>query len=270
MAEQLFVKQADSYAKGRPTYPASLFERLSSLTQRHDRAWDVGTGNGQAAIMVAEHYKSVVATDISEPQLSLALPRSNITYSKLSATPSADELERVVGAEGSVDLVTVATALHYFDLDKFFPIVKHVLRKPGGVFAAMTYSKHNVSPEIDNLTEEWQELLKQYRAPGAEFAFQEYRTIPFPFESVAAAPQAGRGVEPECFKMELPMTLLNFLELWKSQSFVQVAREHGLDILSEDRVRALTKAWGSEGVVRVVTFPGALLIGTVSPASAAA
>ncbi|CAM6129986.1 unnamed protein product [Calypogeia fissa] len=263
MAEKLFLKQVDAYAKGRPSYPAALFERLASLTQRHDRAWDVGTGNGQAAIMVAEHYKSVVATDISEPQLSLATQHPNVTYSKLSATPSPEELERVVGAEGSVDLVTVATALHYFDLEKFFPIVKHLLRKPGGVFAAWTYSIHNVSPQIDELTVEWHKLLKQYWGPGAEYAFEEYRTIPFPFEPVAA--QEGR-VEPEFFNMEKSMTLDNFWELWKSASFVQTAREHGFDILTEERVKATTKAWGSEEV-RIVTFPTALLIGTVSPAS---
>lgn len=36
--------------EGEPTYPPALFQKLASLTPQHDRAWDVGTGNGQAAI----------------------------------------------------------------------------------------------------------------------------------------------------------------------------------------------------------------------------
>lgn len=51
MAE-LFVKQAKAYASSRPTYPASLFSFLASLTPSHSLAWDVGTGNGQAAVGV--------------------------------------------------------------------------------------------------------------------------------------------------------------------------------------------------------------------------
>jgi hypothetical protein len=49
--------------------------------------------------MIAEHYKSVIATDVSEPQLAHAVKHPNVTYAKLSATASAEELERVVGPE---------------------------------------------------------------------------------------------------------------------------------------------------------------------------
>src|SRR2546422_934408 len=44
-----FSKQASHYAEYRPDYPKSLFTYLASLTQSHERAWDCGTGNGQAA-----------------------------------------------------------------------------------------------------------------------------------------------------------------------------------------------------------------------------
>ncbi|CAM6117986.1 unnamed protein product [Calypogeia fissa] len=108
--EEMFVNQdlVESYAKARPTYPPALFQMLASLTHQHERAWDVGTGNGQAAVSVAEHYKSVIATDVSEAQLSLSKKTHNVTYAKMSAaTDSTEELEQIVGPEGSVDLVTV-------------------------------------------------------------------------------------------------------------------------------------------------------------------
>jgi hypothetical protein len=52
MAE-LFVNQAGHYAKGRPSYPQELFQFIASKTHCQDLAWDVGTGNGQAARSVS-------------------------------------------------------------------------------------------------------------------------------------------------------------------------------------------------------------------------
>lgn len=52
MAE-LFIKQAGHYAEGRPSYPPELFEFIASKTPSQDLAWDVGTGNGQAARSVS-------------------------------------------------------------------------------------------------------------------------------------------------------------------------------------------------------------------------
>ncbi|KAJ7546914.1 hypothetical protein O6H91_08G060600 [Diphasiastrum complanatum] len=48
----LFDKQSDLYAAARPNYPDSLFALLTSLTRHHYLAWDVGTGNGHAAVDV--------------------------------------------------------------------------------------------------------------------------------------------------------------------------------------------------------------------------
>lgn len=52
MAE-LFSEQAAVYAAARLVYPKDLFAKLAALTDRHRFAWDVGTGNGQAAIGVS-------------------------------------------------------------------------------------------------------------------------------------------------------------------------------------------------------------------------
>jgi hypothetical protein len=49
----LFTRQAAEYAAARPVYPKDLFVKLASLTAHHRVAWDVGTGNGQAAIGVS-------------------------------------------------------------------------------------------------------------------------------------------------------------------------------------------------------------------------
>ncbi|KAM1406497.1 hypothetical protein ACFXTH_001160 [Malus domestica] len=70
----LFDKQADLYLDSRPAYPKEWYSKLADLTPHHSLAWDAGTGNGQAAIGVAEHYKQVIGTDVSESQLQRAMP----------------------------------------------------------------------------------------------------------------------------------------------------------------------------------------------------
>ena len=51
-----FDKQADFYVNGRPTYPTEWYSMLAALTPHHSLAWDVGTGNGQAAIGVSVFF----------------------------------------------------------------------------------------------------------------------------------------------------------------------------------------------------------------------
>ena len=51
-----FDKQADFYVNGRPTYLTEWYSMLAALTPHHSLAWDVGTGNGQAAIGVSVFF----------------------------------------------------------------------------------------------------------------------------------------------------------------------------------------------------------------------
>ncbi|KAF9611058.1 hypothetical protein IFM89_026938 [Coptis chinensis] len=109
----LFIKQAKEYQENRPSYPPELIRFIASKTPNHDLAWDVGTGNGQAAVILAGIYKNVVGTDTSEQQLALASKLPNIRYQHTRLNMSLSELERDVVAQDTVDLVTVAQAVHW-------------------------------------------------------------------------------------------------------------------------------------------------------------
>src|SRR4029079_3133162 len=100
---------AAHYAAHRPHYPAALFERAASLPAARRLAWDCGTGNGQAARGIAPHFAHVIATDASATQLSHATPHPKVEYRVAKAEASGLD-------PGSIDLVTVAAALHWFDL----------------------------------------------------------------------------------------------------------------------------------------------------------
>jgi methylase of polypeptide subunit release factors len=47
-------------------YPAALYDWLASQAPGQTRAWDVATGNGQAALALTRHFRQVIATDASE------------------------------------------------------------------------------------------------------------------------------------------------------------------------------------------------------------
>lgn len=153
-----FSKQANDYARYRPFYPAALHEYLASLTPEHDRAWDVGAGNGQAAIGLARHFRSVVATDPSEQQISLAMPHERVTYRVATAEHSGLD-------DQSIDLIAVALAVHWFDLDRFYAEVKRMI-KPQGVLAVWCYNLTEITPAIDRVMESYyHDVLGEFWPP---------------------------------------------------------------------------------------------------------
>jgi ubiquinone/menaquinone biosynthesis C-methylase UbiE len=69
-----FSGHARSYALHRPRYPAELFAWLAAASPRHGLAWDVATGNGQAAAALAVRFDRVFATDASAAALAVLRP----------------------------------------------------------------------------------------------------------------------------------------------------------------------------------------------------
>lgn len=177
-----FSAVAVDYAKFRPRYPAGLLRYVAGLPPRRTLAWDCATGNGQAAADLAAHFDRVIATDASADQIANAIPHPRVEY-------------RVAKAEGSdldpasVDLVTVAQALHWFDLDAFYAEVRCVLR-PDGVLAVWCYGRFEaVEPAVDAcLLRFYRDTVGSYWPPERELVEQGYRTLPFPFDELVPPP----------------------------------------------------------------------------------
>ena len=74
--EDHFSERAKLYATFRPHYPKALFTYIASLCPRRELALDCGTGNGQAAVELAEHFERVIGIDASEAQINNATPRT--------------------------------------------------------------------------------------------------------------------------------------------------------------------------------------------------
>jgi len=233
-----FSKQAKEYALYRPKYPPEMFEFLSGLVKEHSVAWDSATGNGQAALGLAEHFDKVIATDASEAQISRAFPHPKIEYRVAPAESSGLD-------SSSIDLITVASAIHWLDSEKFYSEVKRVL-KPGGVIAVWVYDGIFINPEIDRVIHEYvSEKLDKHWPKQSAISWNFEKEIQLPFEKIDC---------PE-FNIRLnwsPKDYLDFLYTWSStQNYIKA---HGSDPFDELRMQLLN-IWGAENEKRPVKMP---------------
>ena len=100
------------------------------------------------------------------------------------AAPAPGIRYRVAPAEtsgltgGSVDLVTVAQSLHWFDLEAFYREVRRVLR-PGGVLAVWSYNLLQIAPGVDAVMDRfYREHLGPYWPAERRHVENGYRDLP--------------------------------------------------------------------------------------------
>ena len=246
--EDHFSGHSKKYAQSRPRYPEEIYAYLASIAPNRSLAWDCGTGNGQAALGLAQHFDNVYATDASAEQISHAYPHEKVKY-------QAEPAEYVSLRDSSVDLVTVAVAIHWFSFDEFYPEVKRVL-KPEGILAAWTYSLTKISPEIDVLIEQYYgEILNGYWPERIHYLEEKYETLPFPFEEII----------PPSFTMEIHWNLIQFagfLDSWSAtQRYKTQMGQHPLERIWN----RLVDAWGDENKTRLVRWPLYFRIGRNVP-----
>lgn len=202
-----FSNHAKQYAAFRPRYPEALYDAVFMQVRNFGVAWDAGTGNGQAAAMLAKRFEKVYATDISANQLENAVMVDHIVY-KLGETCGLPD--------HSVDLITVAQAMHWFDREKFYMECKRV-GKPGSVVAIWGYGLLAVSDSIDKLLGDfYANVVGPYWDPERKHVDSHYSTIDFPFTQI---------ITP-VFTMSFNWTLTElegYLTTWSAvQKFMQV------------------------------------------------
>jgi ubiquinone/menaquinone biosynthesis C-methylase UbiE len=239
-----FSSFSPDYAKYRPDYPACLFAYLAGLAPAMRSAWDCATGSGQAAVGLARHFARVIATDASAAQLESARPNPRIEYRLAAAEDSGLP-------PGSVDLVTAAQALHWFDRPRFWSEVDRVLVERG-IVAVWCYDLLRTDPRIDVVIGRlYRDIVGPYWPPERVLTEERYRTIEFPFEEL----------EPPPFRMELHWTLsdlLGYLRTWSAaRRYAAATGEDPILLVEQD----LARAWGPPDRPRAILWDLALRIG---------
>ena len=212
-------------------------------------AWDCATGSGQAAVGLASRFERVIATDASAAQIAAAARHPRVEYHVAPAEASGLE-------SGSVDLATVAQALHWLDRSAFYAEVRRVLR-PDGFVAVWTYGH----PTLDEaradeaLRRFYSETVGPFWPPERVLVDAGYRTLDFPFAEVA----------PPAFEMKTQWSLsalLGYVGTWSSTT--RFRETHGTDPVVA-LARELAPAWGDPETRRRITWPLALRVGRGHP-----
>jgi SAM-dependent methyltransferase len=234
-----FSSVSGDYAAFRPRYPRELFEWLARIAPAHEMAWDCACGSGQASVDLAEHFARVVATDLSASQLRAATPHPRVDY-------------RVAVAEagglppGSVDVVTVAQALHWLKLDEFYGEVRRVLR-PGGMLAVWSYGVSHLAAEAADrvLQDFYSGVVGPFWPPERKLVEDGYRSLPFPAPALDVPVLA---MEEE-WSLD---TLLGYARSWSATArYIQTV---GTDPVASLHAE-LQRVWGDPGVRHRIRWP---------------
>jgi len=238
-----FSKQAAGYAKFGPRYPQKLFDYLGRIAPSRQLAWDCGTGNGQAAVGLASVFDRVIATDASENQIANAQSHKIVEYRVAPAENSG------IGSE-TIDLIMVAQALHWFDLDRFYAEARRVL-KSDGVLAASAYNLLHINPAIDEVVNRYYYEVVGPFWPEERKLVEQFDNLPFPFHEI----------DPPKFEMTAQWNLdhlVGYLRTWSStQRFIAVKHSDPLEEITDE----LRNAWGDPRQMRDVTWPLAVRVG---------
>lgn len=241
-----FSKKAAGYAAHRPIYPELLASYLADLAPSRQLAWDCGCGSGQLSIILAEKFGHVVATDASAKQITQAISHAKVDYRCMPANSSGLP-------DSSVDLVTAAQSVHWFDLPSFYQEVRRVGR-PGAVIALICYGLMSIDPAIDTLIQHfYKAVLGPYWPPERAHVENKYRSLDFPFQEIAA-PALEMKTRWNFFET------IGYMNTWSAVT--EAERAAGLQ-MKEDFFARLAEAWGATETKRLVRWPLSMRVGII-------
>ncbi|MGE0771178.1 MAG: class I SAM-dependent methyltransferase [Cyclobacteriaceae bacterium] len=239
-----FSAHASQYATFRPSYPDRLVEFVIKHCRGHARAWDCGTGNGQLAVKLSPYFQQVCATDASAKQIENAISVSNINYIVQPA-------EQTNFPDSYFDLISVAQAIHWFDLGRFYLEVKRV-SKPGAVLAVIGYSPLRAGAEFDQIIDDFYfNVINPYWDTERKLVDDRYQSLAFPFQEI----------QVPAFQMNYVWTkkqVEGYLSSWSAvQTYIQ--KNHINPVI--EVMKKLERCWTAEK--RAVYFPIFMRMGLV-------
>jgi SAM-dependent methyltransferase len=233
-----FSVQSRTYKEFRPTYPETLYKYIYANCFSKVTCWDCGTGNGQVAAVLSDTFDQVFATDISLQQIKHAVPKPNIKY-------SVQRAEITSFPNQYFDLITVAQAIHWFDLPAFNKEVNRLL-KPNGLIAIWGYGLLKINLEIDVIVNHfYQHIIGAYWDKERAYIDLNYSNIPFYFDEIDIQ---------ESFNIETQWTIDQLRGYFNSWSSVQNYKDNNNGHNPVDElINKITPIWTSK--VKKVVFP---------------
>lgn len=245
--KDIFSKQASTYKKYRPIYPAELYEDILNHVKDKHECWDCGTGNGQVAAELSKHFKKVYATDISNNQLENAKKEDNIIYSIARA-------EKTNFVDSQFDLVTVGQAAHWFDFDAFNSEVKRVTKKYG-IIAIWGYGLLRIDSEVNKLIDHfYTEVIGPYWDKERRHIDNAYQSIKFDFDEIPCDQNKSIDVEWQLSDLQGYFNSWSCVQHYKDQN--------GGENPVEELISRISKVW-NQSDKKEARFPIFMRIGRI-------
>lgn len=247
-AQSHFANVANQYASFRPTYAPDLLQALVALTGNHTYpapivALDIAAGSGQATLHLAEYAQNVIASDLALSQIASmpAHPRIQRYVARAEASGLPDH---------SIDLVTVAQSMHWFDIDAFHREVYRIL-KPNGIIAVWTYALLSGTPELTDIVQRIYHHTTPWWPADRAHVDNHYANLAFPYQRIDFTPP------PMVMHYTLEQ-LLGYLRTWSGVQ--RYLKDQGHDPVSLF-MGEFIDAWGDTSQSLPFTFDLTMLVG---------
>ena len=147
-----FNNKSDFYDKYRPKYSEELINFISESIDRKDNIIaDIGCGTGILTRQLIEKNCNVIGIEPNKEMYEKA--KKNLIGTKVINTTAEDTTLN----ENSIDIITVAQALHWFNIEEFKKEAKRILKNNGRV--AIMYNNYYDDKDI---IKEYKEIHKKY------------------------------------------------------------------------------------------------------------
>jgi ubiquinone/menaquinone biosynthesis C-methylase UbiE len=240
-------KHTEDYAKFRPSYPKELIHQIFESVNKNGtlKIVDIGCGSGQATMQLAQYCAeaklqpqnvSILGLDPSANQIQNANDLLSESEYKQFIQYGVSAAESTNIESNSVDIITVAQALHWFDLDVFFKEVDRIL-KPNGILAVITYdlNKFDIQNAQDELLVLYNDQLgTKYWSPKRKMVDEQYSKVNFPYTNT---------LKKHVFPYKKNMTVNEYIQYLGTWSAIQKYRtenpDEPIDILEKFKQRLI-------------------------------
>jgi ubiquinone/menaquinone biosynthesis C-methylase UbiE len=161
----LFSGKAESYAKARPSYPQEAVDYVCSLAKADAVFADIGAGTGKWTELIAARGYEIYAVEPND-DMRKELENTLSLFENVHIIKGTDENTNLPAH--SIDIITTAQALHWFNLEKFRKECERILKPCGRVITVYNINPEGSSPKLSKLsTDEFYEkpLIKVFDNP---------------------------------------------------------------------------------------------------------
>jgi SAM-dependent methyltransferase len=187
-----FSRRVENYVRWRPSYPVELIGALEAVCGMRPewRIADIGSGTGKWTRLLLDYGATVIGIEPNE-EMRQAGDTLLADYKRFSSQAGSAEATNLLDA--SVDLVTVAQAFHWFDIDRTKAEFRRVLKHPGWAALIWIDRSETSTPFLDAYEHLVQTFATEYKASrhehvandevmGAFFAPHDFQRFVLPYE----------------------------------------------------------------------------------------